>query len=646
MQESGGPEVERSAITWRAVGIAAVVVLLANWLCWYAELETNATYITSGTPPLPAVAAILVMVLLTPLVARVAPRLALRPREMLAVYTFVCVAAPMVSMSVARAFFPMLTALQYFAGPENSFGRLAQHIPSWWAPTDAETIRTFFEGSEGGVVPWYAWAGPMALWLAFHAALFLAIMGLLALLRRQWTEREKLMFPLLYLPLEMAGHARTASWEFFRSPTMWAGFAISAAYNLLNIANAFNPGVTAPGVSFDMGQVFTQHPLSAVRPLIFSYHPMIVGLGYLVPSDVLFSAWFFYLLSKVALVTGAAIGYRPAGWPYLQEQSAGAYVGMALVLVWMGRKHIASELRDRRQRWWAAIGVAGFAFCYAWCQQSGLPPVLAGVFVAMLVLWAMVYARIRAEAGVPFLWSYPFGYQQRTMLSFFGSRGIMALGGEGALTVLSGLSFLARHTFPMMAGGYQIDGMKIAEETRTPQRRMAALMLAAVIFGLVCAWAVHIKAYYEFGGNLVEGGTTEGGYRVSVAIAEYREMAANAERPSGPDVQRIAYTCGGAAFACALVAARSVFLRLPFHPLGYILATCHGDYSPLWGPLFVAWVVKSLVLWIGGRRTYRRLIPAALGLALGHFFAAGMVWGVMSVFVRREVMDRYHITFE
>jgi hypothetical protein len=178
MSDSAVVEGEDPGITWRAVLVGVAVVVLGNWLCWYAELETNATYITSGTPPLPAVAAILVLALLAPLVARVEPRLALRPREMLVAYAFIAVAVPMTSMSVARAFFPILTALQYFASPENDFARLAEHIPSWWAPKDPEVIRTFYEGAERGIVPWHAWAGPMALWLAFHAALFIAIMGL------------------------------------------------------------------------------------------------------------------------------------------------------------------------------------------------------------------------------------------------------------------------------------------------------------------------------------------------------------------------------------------------------------------------------------------------------------------------------------
>ena len=51
-----------------------------------------------------------------------------------------------------------------------------------------------------------------------------------------------------------------------------------------------------------------------------------------------------------------------------------------------------------------------------------------------------------------------------------------------------------------------------------------------------------------------------------------------------------------------------------------------------WGPLLVVWVLKGLVVRFGGPGLYRRLIPGFLGLALGEFFAAGLVWGLIGAF--------------
>jgi hypothetical protein len=37
--------------------------------------------------------------------------------------------------------------------------------------------------------------------------------------------------------------------------------------------------------------------------------------------------------------------------------------------------------------------------------------------------------------------------------------------------------------------------------------------------------------------------------------------------------------------------------------------------------------MKSLIVRYGGARLYQRLAPAFIGLALGHFFWGGLVWG-------------------
>ena len=46
--------------------------------------------------------------------------------------------------------------------------------------------------------------------------------------------------------------------------------------------------------------------------------------------------------------------------------------------------------------------------------------------------------------------------------------------------------------------------------------------------------------------------------------------------------------------------------------------------NTLWFPLFVAWLLKALLLKLGGLRMYRTGIPFFLGLTIGHFFMAGI----------------------
>ena len=82
-------------------------------------------------------------------------------------------------------------------------------------------------------------------------------------------------------------------------------------------------------------------------------------------------------------------------------------------------------------------------------------------------------------------------------------------------------------------------------------------------------------------------------------------------------------------------------LRLPVHPLGYALATSYGYL--LWGPFFTVWLVKSLVVKLGGARAYRRLVPLFLGIAFGHLFVAGLLWGAFGALLPGELYRRLHI---
>jgi len=93
----------------------------------------------------------------------------------------------------------------------------------------------------------------------------------------------------------------------------------------------------------------------------------------------------------------------------------------------------------------------------------------------------------------------------------------------------------------------------------------------------------------------------------------------------------------------ALTVTRFFVLRFPLHPLGYLIATAYRNECPLWGPFFVVWVLKSLILRLGGVRLYKQLIPTFLGLALGHFFCGGLVWGNITPFVPQDIARRYWI---
>jgi hypothetical protein len=60
----------------------------------------------------------------------------------------------------------------------------------------------YFEGAGEGRVPWRVWVGPLVRWGAFLMLMYVGVFFMCAILRRQWVEGERLMFPLARIPLE------------------------------------------------------------------------------------------------------------------------------------------------------------------------------------------------------------------------------------------------------------------------------------------------------------------------------------------------------------------------------------------------------------------------------------------------------------
>src|SRR5262249_18924996 len=148
-----------------------------------------------------------------------------------------------------------------------------------------------------------------------------------------------------------------------------------------------------------------------------------IGFGYFLSLEVSFSVWFFYLLEKAVAVVGIAAGAEAPGFPFIQDQSAGAYLAAGLLIAWGARRALLAPLfpgrraLSRREDWevfrearLAYLGLAlSVGFLLAWCWRAGLVLSVALPFMALILCFVLVYARLRAETGVPFEFIYPYG---------------------------------------------------------------------------------------------------------------------------------------------------------------------------------------------------------------------------------------------
>ena len=291
--QSAGP----GGIRFGAMLAGMLLCLLISMGLPYGEFVIQGTRLglSSSTPP--------AFFLLFVLVAFVHPLLGLLRRswaftqaELLLVAVMMLLASAIPSRGFSGMALAMITGAPYYASAENNWEEvLLPHIPSWIIPQDREAIKNFYEGlPHSQPIPWDTWIEPLGWWLFFMAAFYLVLFCSMVILRRQWMDHERLLYPLAQVPLSMIedqGSAQRLK-PFLRNPVMWAGFAVPFAINTVKAFSHYYPSLQPILLQTDIPVV---HDTVDVRVRL---NFLMMGLAYFINTGVSFSLWFFVLLAK------------------------------------------------------------------------------------------------------------------------------------------------------------------------------------------------------------------------------------------------------------------------------------------------------------------------------------------------------------
>jgi hypothetical protein len=133
--------------------------------------------------------------------------LALNRAELILAYTMLLIVSALCTMGLSEELLPALTAIFYFASPENQWREtLFPHFPEQLLLVDdGDRNTSFYEGlsTTDQSIPYGAWAEPLMWWGLFLLALYLTMISIAVILRHQWMERERLAYPLAQVGLAM-----------------------------------------------------------------------------------------------------------------------------------------------------------------------------------------------------------------------------------------------------------------------------------------------------------------------------------------------------------------------------------------------------------------------------------------------------------
>lgn len=607
------------ALTPRALLIAVVLSVLMGLAVQQIALVYNAGEVESSVPPVPAVMCLLVLAGINPLLGRISPKLKLARGELLTVYGIVVLTVAMSGRRMVRILLGFLTCGRYYENLEE----IGQAMPDWYAPADAEVVRTFFESSRDGAVPWDAWYGPLAAWTVFLIVGWIGIFCLLDLFRKRWADQEHLRFPLLYLPLELSVDSGETRRTFLRSTLMWMGFGLGFWYALPVVLSPIWPGFPDWKATYYPFQALTATPWNELRSIYMRPLPHLIGFGYLMSTDNLFTIWVGYLAQKFMWVLLSGYGFRRPGWHIGQEhqQSMGAIVALGIWLLWSNRGAIIAALMGSNLGERLRLLGVGVSFIVAvwFIAAMGAPWWMGALLMVMLFGEALVYARIRAETGLPSYWALPFLFQERDfILDVVGARTFGTPIAFKRLANFSALSWLTTGQFPQ-TGAYHVENVHLGGVSKAPGGAVLWVNVGAILLGLVIAYFTHLQTFYRMGALSAIGAEGSGYYEVRWASGSYAKAIAVSNSRSGFELLPNLFRLGGAGMVLLLAHLRGRYGGFPFTPWGYLIASTYG--TTYWTSFLITWIAQKVILRYWGAKAHTRAIPFFLGISFGYMFA-------------------------
>ena len=559
---------------------------------------------------------------------RFLPNAVLNKSDLLIIYAMVCMGSTVSGHGFMQLLIAIMTYVHWFASPENDWANLIwPHLPPWMTVADKEVLAGHYKGESSFYFQanLQAWVIPILTWSAFIFALILVMLMINVIMRRQWVESEKLTYPIIQLPLHMIDNPV----GLFGHRLLWIGFAIAGGLDVLNELHLVYPII--PGINLklhDLSRYFTEHPWRGVGWFPISLYPFVIGLGFLIPLDLLFSCWFFHLLWKIQRIiiysfSLSTRGGSYAGYQSMIEQSIGGYLSLCLIALWASRRHIRTVLKSalnleesdqsqepishRTALLWLFLG---FLFLVGFSVAAGMSIWLAVVFFVIYIMISISVTRMRVEMGTP-VHDIHYGGPDLLIPPTIGTRQL----GARNLTVLGMYSWFNRTRYSD-AMPHQLEGFKMAERTNTNTRWLLFVILLAIFISILATFWAFLHSSYQMG--MLNSHMTWPGREGMERLQKWLTQ------PLVPSTSTPISVSVGMISTLLLALMRMRFLWWPFHPAGYAVSNSWG-MSISWFPLFIAWVIKGLTLRHGGFKQYKQLVPLFMGLMLGEFIVGGFL---------------------
>jgi len=626
-QEADG---ERSS--WRSIALAVSITVGVNAAIPYTHHYMHTISLVEGMIPMGVLMPFLVLVfVVNPLLKLFGYGLRLRPWELVIVFAVGYVSAH-INELLARVI-ATFAVMHYMATPENLWAEYAFGlVRPWLVVGDAgDQLTWFYEGlPRGASVPWAIWVRPLFWWLSFVAAIGLGCVAFASIIRRQWVDQERLSFPFAQVTEELAQTAGERGLPAqLRQPLFWIGAVVPAVIVLWYTIGYFRPG-------FPVVTVGIQNHVINVNRYVPQFYArinfLIISFAYFTDLQILFSIWFFYILTwlQMGITNRMGLAEGLGQFAGTRQQAMGGFIVFCAWGLWVARGHLKSvfaaafrpsqkvedrgELVPHRRAVYLFLGSA--AYMVLWLTHGGMHLSLSLLVVVFWFVFYVGFAKIVATTGLVFMESPGLG------LSILGLAPPDSLSpGAIAMRQLVGSTYQNGKCFAMPAAAHAARlGTPLGDRART----LGLTVVFAFVAALIAAGLATIYLGYQ------DGAFNFGSYMFRVAAPRYYDGIVSSIRDIGKETHyglRMAYTAFGTVVVAVLTFCTYRFTWWPLHPIGFTVVTFYSARTAILS-VFVTWLVKTIILRFGGISLYRRAMPLFIGMIVGYTFALMVSMGI------------------
>lgn len=590
----------------------------------------------------PPVMATLAMALINLLLRKVAPRLSLSMGDLVIFYGMQTVLCAICAewMSVIN---PYIHSYALYRSGDSRFEKYITPYMSDWFFIPVRLADQFEDYRNGGFGFSYfltrlpLWWRYISAWTLLVSLVCFAMLCINSLFRDEWTNREKLAFPIIQVPMEVVkmGVGQSQMWK---KPTFYIPFLLMFVIDNINGLHFVYPSVPLINVRFisDLALMFPNPPFNAIGWTPIGVFPYMAVIGFFMPSDLLFSCIFFFFFRKAMQVFTFSMGYVDSAGvfgggglvpspPYFSEQSWGAFAALFVTSVWVARgylKEVWGQIRSGRSQREGGVPhrvafaglIASLAGLSVLTIGIGIPFWMTAVSTVLFLVFSVALTRLRAQIGAP---SHEMAFMgpNQMLVDFAGTQGVSEAGISRLVTTFFIYNRIHR-THPMP---HQLEAMKMGEAARISQRALFVAIMIAVVFGSVLGHLMYIYKGYRWAAPSAGGDTA---WVATTFIEQHRP----------PNPVAMAFVGVGFAFVLLLDFLRFRVPGFSLHPAGYALAMNFGlDY--FWMGLVFVWLIKLFVERYHGLKGHSKLHEVALGIILAEF-SAEAIWAIYAMATR------------